>query len=109
MKRTLRHIVAIGGVAVATLLLTSAAGDNTYKLGKSVEVLVNLLRNINLFYVDEMPSEKIMNAAAEGMTKILDPYTEYIPAERMAEDASASVSAESLLFGVEEDVPETAE
>ena len=54
MKRTLRHIVAIGGIAVATLLLTSAAGDNTYKLGKSVEVLVNLLRNINLFYVDDV-------------------------------------------------------
>ena len=83
MKRTLRHIVAIGGIAVATLLLTSAAGDNTYKLGKSVEVLVNLLRNINLFYVDDVEPDKIMDAAAQGMTRILDPYTTYLAPESM--------------------------
>ncbi len=83
MKRTLRHIVAIGGVAVATLLLTSAAGDSTYKLGKSVEVLVNLLRSINLFYVDDVEPDKIMDAAAQGMTRILDPYTTYLAPESM--------------------------
>ena len=83
MKRTLRHIVAIGGIAVATLLLTSAAGDNTYKLGKSVEVLVNLLRNINLFYVDDVEPDKIMDAAAQGMTRTLDPYTTYLAPESM--------------------------
>lgn len=80
-------VLVVCGVALCTLLV-AAAGSSTHNLGKTVDILVNMLRTINLFYVDEVPSEKIMNAAAEGMTKILDPYTEYIPAERMSEFAT---------------------
>lgn len=80
-------VLVVCGVALCTLLV-AAVGSSTHNLGKTVDILVNMLRTINLFYVDEVPSEKIMNAAAEGMTKILDPYTEYIPAERMAEFAT---------------------
>lgn len=83
MKQRVKRI-SIGVVAVAAcVLLGAAASSNTHNLGKTVEVLVNMLRTINLFYVDDVPSQKIMNAAAEGMTKILDPYTDYIPAEEM--------------------------
>lgn len=67
----------------SALLFGSAAKNNTYRLGQSVEVLVNMLRTINLFYVDDVEPDKIMNAAAEGMTRILDPYTTYLPAESM--------------------------
>lgn len=84
MTKRLKHIVVIGSVAVATLLLCSAAsGDSTYKLGKSVEVLVNMLRGINIFYVDDVEPDKLMDAAAQGMTRILDPYTTYLPPESM--------------------------
>lgn len=81
-KRVWRKVGVCGAVA-ACVLLGAAASSNTHNLGKSVEILVNMLRTINLFYVDDVPSDKIMNAAAEGMTKILDPYTDYIPAEEM--------------------------
>ncbi len=82
VKRVWRKVGVCGAVA-ACMLLGAAASSNTHNLGKTVEVLVNMLRTINLFYVDDVPSQKIMNAAAEGMTKILDPYTDYIPAEEM--------------------------
>ncbi|MBQ2247321.1 MAG: S41 family peptidase [Tidjanibacter sp.] len=82
MKRGVKYVV-VALLLGASVLLGGAAKDNTYRLGKSVEVLVNMLRTINLFYVDEVEPEKIMNAAAEGMTKILDPYTTYLPAESM--------------------------
>lgn len=83
VKKIIGRCVVAGGVALGVLLLGAAAGSNSHNLGKTVEILVNMLRTINLFYVDNVPSEKIMNAAADGMTKILDPYTEYIPAEEM--------------------------
>ena len=86
-KRVWRKVGVCGAVA-ACVLLGAAAGSNTHNLGKTVEILVNMLRTINLFYVDDVPSEKIMNAAAEGMTKILDPYTDYIPAEEMDDFAT---------------------
>lgn len=86
-KKVWRKMGVCGAVA-ACVLLGAAASSNTHNLGKTVEILVNMLRTINLFYVDDVPSEKIMNAAAEGMTKILDPYTDYIPAEEMDDFAT---------------------
>ena len=83
MKKSIKHIALVVGATATLLLLGSAASDNTYKLGKSVEVLVSMLRGINLFYVDEVDPEKLLDAAAQGMTRILDPYTTYLPAESM--------------------------
>ncbi len=75
----------MGAVVVGGLLLGSAAQSNTYNLGKNIEILVNLFRNLNLFYVDGVEPDKLMDAAAEGMTKVLDPYTTYLSAEKMEE------------------------
>lgn len=82
MKKCLKYLllaIALGGC----VLLGSSAKDNTYNLGKSVEILVNLMRSINLFYVDDVAPDKLTDAAAGGMNRILDPYSEYLPAERM--------------------------
>lgn len=84
MKRRIRQI-ALGVALVGCLLLGAAAKNNTYNLGKNIDLLVNMLRTIDLFYVDEVGSDKIISAAAEGMTSILDPYTEFLPAERMGD------------------------
>ena len=83
MKRTVKKISIVALSLAVCATLVAAAGSSTHNLGKTVDVLVNMLRNINLFYVDDVAPDKIMNAAAEGMTKILDPYTEYIAPEEM--------------------------
>lgn len=80
-------MVAIALTAVA-VVCGAASQDNLYKVGKNIEILVNLFRNINMFYVDEVNSDEIMEAAAEGMTKALDPYSEYLPAESMDDFAA---------------------
>lgn len=82
MKRAMKYMVVALGV-MGCLLLGSAAKNNVYNLGKNVEILVNMMRSINLFYVDDVDSDKIMSAAAEGMSSILDPYSVYISAEEM--------------------------
>ncbi|MBE6200818.1 MAG: S41 family peptidase [Rikenellaceae bacterium] len=85
MRRSVKHTLIVGAVVVGGLLLGSAAQNNTYNLGKNIEILVNLFRNLNLFYVDGVEPDKLMDAAAEGMTKVLDPYTTYLSAEKMEE------------------------
>ncbi len=82
MRKFFRHILTIGA-ALSVCLGASAQNSNTYELGKSVDILVNMMRTLNLFYVDDVAPDKIMNAAAEGMTKILDPYTVYLSPESM--------------------------
>ena len=82
MKKGVKYTLATLGVA-ACLLLGSAAKDNLFNVGKNFEVLANMLRAISTFYVDKVDSDRVLVAAAEGMTNILDPYTVYIPSEEM--------------------------
>ena len=83
MKRIVKHTLIVGAALVGALLLGAAAKNNTYNLGKNIEILINLFRNINLFYVDGVEPDKLMDAAAVGMTKVLDPYTTYLSPESM--------------------------
>lgn len=72
-------------LAVVTLSLFVSAGRSQadFKLGKNSEILLNLFRDINLFYVDSVDADKLIADAAQGMVQNLDPYTEYIPEKDM--------------------------
>ncbi len=67
------------------LLAVTAAVRSDFALGRNMEILVNLFREINLLYVDPVEADKLVEAAAEGMSSQLDPYTEYLPEEQMAD------------------------
>ena len=57
---------------------------NDFGLGRNMELLVNMMRELSLFYVDEVDPDQLMQDAAEGMTRNLDPYTEFLPEEQMS-------------------------
>lgn len=74
--------------AVALVLGTASAdaqnrNEADLKLGQNMEIVMNLFRDINLFYVDTLDSDKMAKNAAAGITSKLDPYTDFIPAEEM--------------------------
>ncbi|MDY3979443.1 MAG: S41 family peptidase [Tidjanibacter sp.] len=76
--------VMVGVVAtLGVLFLGAAAKSNTFDLGKNIELLVGMFRGVELFYVDDVEPDKLMNAAAEGMSSILDPYTEFLAGDKM--------------------------
>ncbi len=82
MKGMRKYAAAIVAVfAVATL---TAAPPDGFRMGRGMEVLVNMFRDINLFYVDETDPDELLSDAAAGMTSGLDPYTTYISEEDMA-------------------------
>ncbi len=64
--------------AVGAVVMLSAADDGKFALGRNLEILVNMFRDINLFYVDEVNPDELMSDMARGMVLHLDPYTEYI-------------------------------
>lgn len=83
-KHTVRPLLAVmGAVAVAVVLM--ASNPNDFALGRNIEVLINMMRELHVFYVDETDPAKLMKSAAAGMTSTLDPYTEYMPEEEVAE------------------------
>ncbi len=78
MKKVVRRIVIALAALGALLVLPSAVVGDGFSLGKSMEILVNVLRNISLYYVDEVNPEQLLKDATTGMVRNLDPYTEFI-------------------------------
>lgn len=79
-----RRIVTILLSAVAVVLSAVAQSDRAdYRVGKSMELLINVFKEANLYYVDSVDSDKMLKDAAKGMLEKLDPYTEYIPSSEM--------------------------
>ncbi len=83
-KNKLRKPAWLAGVAAVVLLM--AAGVNSdFRLGRNMQILVDVYRDLNMFYVDEPDQDKLLYDAIMGMTSSLDPYTEYLPEEDMEE------------------------
>lgn len=79
-----RRIVTILLSAVAVVVSAVAQSDRAdYRVGKSMELLINVFKEANLYYVDSVDSDKMLKDAAKGMLEKLDPYTEYIPSSEM--------------------------
>lgn len=86
MKYIGKKVVVISVLLFSALVLFgSKKEDRDFKIGRNVEMLVNMFRDINIFYVDEVDPDKLMSDAAKGMVKSLDPYTDYISASEMAD------------------------
>ena len=84
MPKRPKHIFTALAVC-AVLGLFTAAADKDFKIGQNIEILVNLFRDLNVFYVDDVDADKMMQDAAAGMVRSLDPYTEFLPAEKMTD------------------------
>ncbi len=78
-------VIALGVVLIGSGICWVAAKDPDAKLGRNMEIVMNLLREVNLFYVDSVDSDKLLSDAADGMLKDLDPYTEFLPEKEMSD------------------------
>lgn len=84
MKGIIKYATASVVGAVLLLLATSAVeSPDGFKMGRNMEVMVNMLRDLSLFYVDDVDPDKLLRDAAAGMTSGLDPYTVYISEDDM--------------------------
>lgn len=54
-----------------------------FELGRSTEILANIVREIETQYVDEVSAEKLLKHASAGMVLATDPYLEYLPESEM--------------------------
>lgn len=84
IRKTYRYLLTAAVAAAAATLLTFAA-RNDFGLGRNMEIAVNMMRELSLGYVDPIDADKLMEGAAAGMVRDLDPYTEYIPEEGMSD------------------------
>ena len=82
IKTKYRFLLAATLAAVAALSIFAARND--FGLGRNMEIAVNMMRELSLGYVDPVDPDRLMEGAAAGMVRDLDPYTEYIPEEELS-------------------------
>ncbi len=87
MNRRL-HIIkfACAACAAATIFFAGVfAAKNDFGLGRNMEIMANLMRELATYYVDEISPDEMMRNGARGITSKLDPYTEYLPESEMSD------------------------
>ena len=61
------------------LLSLSQEKQNNFEISKSIDIYNNVLRYLNMNYVDEINPAELNETAINAMLKELDPYTVFIP------------------------------
>ncbi len=74
-----------------------ATSDNTYK---RLLLLQDVVNQVSLRYVDNIPSDNLYHRAVEGLLDGLDPYTELIPAKDFERFKEIQVLSEYVGTGI---------
>ena len=82
MKRMTKYLVTVAA-ALGVAGLCTFAVKNDFGLARNMETLINMMRELSIYYVDEIDADNMMTDAAAGMVRRLDPYTVYMPEEEM--------------------------
>lgn len=58
--------------------------DRNFRIAKNLDIFNTIFKELDLFYVDTINPEKIIQNGVEGMLALTDPYTEYYPEEEIS-------------------------
>lgn len=85
IKRFSRRIIIIVSALVVLSASTAfyVSRDRDFEIVKNLDIFYTLFRELNLFYVDPINPEKIIDKGIDAMLESLDPYTEFIPESAM--------------------------
>ena len=78
-------IFLIAFFAACTSLLAQGSDKHRLHLARQLSVYNNIVKELNLFYVDSIMPEKMINKSIDAMLRNLDPYTEYYPEDKSEE------------------------
>ncbi|MFI3324088.1 MAG: S41 family peptidase [Rikenellaceae bacterium] len=84
MKHKIKHKIYIAVAAVAATVSIYAVRNDDFALTRNIEIMINLMREISENYVDQVDTDLLLEYAAEGISRRLDPYTEYLPEKEMS-------------------------
>ena len=85
-------------LTIILLILTASTAfgqnkQNNFEISKSLDIYNNVLRQLNLYYVDEINPSELNESAINAMLEGLDPYTVLIP-ESQIEDVKLMTTGE---------------
>ncbi len=78
---------------IAAVAQLKAQNQNNFEISKSLDIYANVLRELNLNYVDEISPGELNQIAIDAMLTALDPYTVFVP-ESQIEDFQLMTTGE---------------
>jgi len=72
-------VVLIVGISATTI-----NNDRLYEISKNIEIFVNVYKELNANYVDDLDPSELMRTGIDAMVNSLDPYTNYISESQVA-------------------------
>ncbi len=86
MKKILLIVFsAIITLSAYTQNTESNASDRYFEINKNLDILTTILKEIDLFYVDSLEIDNVVNKTINSMLTQLDPYTNYISEKDMGD------------------------
>ncbi len=78
----------IGGAVLLIVILTlfsfkAKISDRYFEIIKNLDIFTTLYKELNTFYVDEINPTELLGVGIDAMLNSLDPYTNYIPEDRI--------------------------
>jgi carboxyl-terminal processing protease len=68
----------IGG-ALALAVTVFSFNDDLFQISKNLDVFASVYKEVNINYVDDINSAKLVKTGVDAMLDGLDPYTEFVP------------------------------
>lgn len=78
LTKTYKRLGLTAGIFVFAVALWSF-NDDLFQISKNLDVFASVYKEINLNYVDDINSSKLIKTGVDAMLEGLDPYTEFVP------------------------------
>ena len=83
-NKILKVALAVSIIIIVGLSFFGFKTDQkNFEISKNLDIFYSLVRELNLFYVDEVKPDKLIKTGIDDMLETLDPYTVYIPESEM--------------------------
>jgi carboxyl-terminal processing protease len=76
-------IIAFVTIGLVASLSAFKQTDKYFEIAKNMELFSAVYKEVNLLYVDEVNPSQIMTTGIDAMLESLDPYTNYIPEDKI--------------------------
>jgi len=79
---TVKNIYRKAGIVTGAALLATTIwsfSDDLFQISKNLDVFASVYKEVNLNYVDDINSAKLVKTGVDAMLDGLDPYTEFVP------------------------------
>lgn len=85
MRTILKPIYFLLTIALLASASSFADDKHKFRLARQLSVFNSIVKDLNLFYVDSIMPDKMINKGIDAMLSNLDPYTIYYPEEKSDE------------------------